>query len=354
MNNLAVENVNIAQPNLVGMFIDKPSVQINTFIRRDKAQNTTEAYINHYKHIFMYLCHKNIEDLTWDDIRSITVTKVKDYRDKLNGQFSASTINQRIFAAKALWDDFFENEKVDKNVFDLKKLKQKKNPYDSLTDREIQLLYQFCLEQEYKSLTKQLYFEFLYTTGLRKNKAQTIKVDDIQRKLDFKTQQEFWVIIVEDKGKDREVSITDEFYNRLLNNYKNEGIDDGQIFHIYNGTIDDTLKAFCQKYGITRHIVQHSIKSASGDLVYSVTHDMQETANHLGHTNFQTTFDYYTGKNKSYAEQASYALHKGYSIDMLKGLGEDVLIGLIERYTEKQGRDIVIKLGMELEKLTNK
>jgi site-specific recombinase XerD len=301
----------------------------------------------------MFICHKTIDNLTWNDIKNITIAKVKEYRDHLiEEDFASSTINQRILACKALWDDFFENEKVDKNVFDLKKLKQVKNHWDSLTDKEMQMLYKFCLDQPKKPITKQLYCEFLYTTGLRKNIAQSIFINDIKRKLDVKSQQEFWVIDVIDKEHPRDVAITDDFYYRLVNNPENDGKTDEKLFHIYNKTIDNLLKAFCDKYNITRKIKQHSLKGSGGDLVQNVYGDINKTAKYLGHENIQTSYEYYLGKNESYSEQPSFALHKGYSIDMLKDLGEDVLIGLIERYTEKQGRDIVIKLCMELEEMT--
>lgn len=359
MNNLALKNVNvattpIAQVNVVGIFVDRPANQIEKFILRDKAKNTIKTYWNHFNHMFMYTCGKNINDLTWGDVQSINIEKVKDYRDFMinSGSFAASTVNQRTLACKALWDDFFESEKVSKNVFALKKLKQKKNSWDSLTDKEIHLLYDFCLNENQKSETKKLYFEFLYTTGLRKNIAQTIKLDEIKRKKDMKTQQEYWVIEVEDKDKPREVAIVDEFYNRLVANYKKEGFLDGKIFHVNNATIDSVLERFCKKYGITRSIVQHSIKGSGGDMVQSVFGDIMKTAEYLGHENIQTSFNNYLGKNKSYSEQASILMQGEYDVNMLKGLGEDVLIGLIEKYTEKHGRDIIIKLCVELDKMS--
>ncbi|MDD4108860.1 MAG: hypothetical protein PHH93_09085, partial [Prolixibacteraceae bacterium] len=260
--------------NIVGVFIDKPIVQINQFVKRDKTENTTKTYINHYTDMFMFICHKQLNNLTWDDIKNISLSQAKEYRDFLIEQdFASSTINQRIFACKALWDDFFENEKVSKNVFDLKKLKQINNSYDSLTDKEIQLLFDFCLEEKQKPQTKKLYFEFLYTTALRKNIAQSITINDIKRKLDMKSQREFYVIDVVDKEHQREVSIVDEFYNRLINNPENHKYNNNdnnknnKLFHLDNHTADKVLKNFCKKYGIERNIVQHSVKSSSGDLV---------------------------------------------------------------------------------------
>jgi integrase len=221
-----------------------------------------------------------------------------------------------------------------------------------LTDKEIQLLLDFCMEEKQKPQTKKLYFEFLYTTALRKNIAQTITIDDIKRKLDIKHQKEYWVIEVMDKEHQRNIGILDEFYNRLINNAENQKYNDNKLFHLDNHTADKVLKNFCKKYGINRNIVQHSVKSSSGDLVQNVFQDIKKTAKHLGHTNIQTSYEYYLGKNESYAEQPSVLLQENYNINMLKGLGEDVLIKIIEQYTEKHGRDLLIKMCMELNELT--
>jgi integrase len=359
MNNLAVQNTN----NVVGLFIDTPIAQINHFLQGYDSENSRTTYENHYRQMFMFICHKEMENIIWDDIQNITIEQVKMYRDNLKKQYKNNTINQKMFACKALWDELFENGRVNKNVFNLRKikLKEKKNSHGSLTEKEMDLLLDFCLNHEkQKPVTKMLYFKFLYITGLRKNIAQSIMVDDIIRKVDIQKQEEVWVIDKEDKGKDREVSIRDTFYNELYKNYINEketwGYKDNKLFHINDDTIDSVLERFCKYYNIdkiTRNITQHSIKSASGDRVFNRTGDIKITAKHLGHDNIQTSYDHYLGKNDNYTEQPSYSLDNDYSYDMLEGLGDNTILKLIKNYTERCGNDIVDKLCMELERETS-
>lgn len=335
-------------PNVVGFYNDSPQADINNFMKLKEmdSKNTVTTYWNHYKHMFMYLTGKEISQLNWNDIKLITMKRVKDYRANIIGEFANTTINQRIYACKRLWQEFIENERVYSNVFDLEDLPQEKNSYDALTRKEIDLLFDYCLNLKYKPKTQMLYFKFLFTVACRKNTAQKITWDDIIRKQD-ELGNEFWVVKFHEKKKDHERAITDEFYQQLKDNYNENQETSGRVFSVNNHTYDSTLKDFCKKYNITKNIVQHSIRSSASDNIQNILGDINVTAKALGHDNIQTTYSKYMNKINDFANQPSYMLDKDYSIDKLRGLGEEELLRLIEI----AGKETITKLCLELEKM---
>lgn len=351
-NSLAVQTdtnsnaINQGNNNVVGFYNDSPQEEINNFMALRNSENTKTSYWNHYGHMFMHLTNREINQLTWDDIKKITKKRVKAYRVSMMDQnFKNSTINQRVYACKKLWKEFIENERVSDNAFELEDLLEEDNHYDSLTTKEVEMLFDYCLELKHKPETQSLYFRFLYIVACRKNTAQTLKWENIIRKSD-PSGNEFWVIKFHEKGGDYERAITDEFFQELKDNYKNNNETSGKVFNVHNHTIDKVLKGFCEKFGITRHIVQHSIRGSASDNIQNILGDINITAKALGHQQIQTTYDKYMNKNDDFVNQPSYMLYKNFNIDMLKGLGEDVLIRLIEN----SGKDVVIKLCLELDK----
>ena len=363
MSNLATkettaQNVNYAPTSVIGLIPDTPYNRITNFINEYDSKSTRGRYTRDYGRMFQYMCGKQFGQLTYEDIKQINKDKVKAYRQFLKQQYKETTINQMILAIKTLWDHFISENITDKNPFDFSKkerLQEHENCYGSLTLDEMKNLFNFCLERTYKPRSQQLYFEFLFVVTCRKHVAQTLTWNKIKRRLDVETKQMVWVIdFVEDnadKGTDSRKSITDEFYNRLKENYESEGCTNNKVFcGIYNGTYDDTLKAFCERYNIPpeRKIKQHSIKSSGLEFIQDILGDPNITAQAAEHKHIQTTYRRYLNKNKRFTKQPSFMLHKNFSIDMLEGLGEDVLLDLIK----KAGMETVVKLCLELEKMT--
>jgi len=338
MNNLAIVN----------LVPDTPYNRIMSFLDQYQ-ENTRKSYLKYYKIMFMYMTGKTLEQLTYQDIKSINDIKVEQFRNHLKTQYANTSINQIIFACKALYDRFRERRIVEINDFDISPLTEKENKYGSLTSKEMENLYNYCLKQDYKPMTLKLYFEFLYTVTCRKSAAQNLTWDNINRELDIESGQMVWVITFMDKGKEIKKAIQDDFYNRLKENYTKEKEYTGKIFNIHNHTIDKVLKGFCQEYGISekRNITQHSIKSSGLDIIQNITGDINITASAAQHKNIQTTYARYLNKNKQYTLQPSYFLGKEFTIDTLRELDKDTLLKLIER----AGKETIIKLNLELEKL---
>lgn len=338
--------------NVVGFKLSTPKSNIDTFINSYDSENTRITYMRNYKVMFMHLCGKEIEELTWENINSIDVEQVKKFRDYLKTKYSYNSINSIIFSCKALWDDLIENKKVTINPFDIKKLKiRNKTHYGSLTTEEIKSLFDYCLSLKDRGLTKKLYFEFLYTVTCRKHVAQNLTWNDIIRTLNKQTGTMYWVVNTYDKTENVDRAISDEFYNQIKDNFNSYSDKDkakGKIFNVENQTLELTLKNFCKEHGIdkeARNIVQHSIKSSGLDRIQSVFEDVTITARAGGHKQIQTTYDNYVGKNVDYSQQPSVLLNKNYSIDILNELDKDSLIELIK----KCGKNTIDKMCVTLE-----
>ena len=347
MNNLVLNNVNVAP--VVGIMPDTPYNRIISFLDGYESKNTRNNYLRHFKLMFMFMTGKQLEQLTYNDIKNIDDIKVENFRTHLKTQYKATTINTVIASCKALFDKFKERRIIEINDFDINPLIQKDNSHGSLTNKEIHGLFDYCLKYDYKPETLKLYYEFLFRVTCRKEAAQSLKWDQIQRELDIETSNLIYVVTFMDKGKEVKKGITDDFYNRLLNNYnKEKGFNNKVFLGINNITYDKVLKGFCKEWGIgeERRICQHSIKSTGLDFIMATTGDHNIVALAGQHINFNTSYKKYTNKNRKFSEHPSYFLDKDYGIDMLKGLGRDELIQLIE----SAGRETIIKLCLEMEK----
>lgn len=322
--------------NVVGFTKNTIEDKINAFLDYYESENTRRNYTRYIKKMFMYITGKEIYDLTKEDILSINIEQVKKYKAYLKNQIGSNTNNQELSACKALWDDFIENGDLKFNPFIIRKIKirKKQKHYGSLTEEELEQLYDYCLTLK-KGMTKKLYFEFLATVTCRRSIAENIKFEDIKWTLNNNDKKYYWVVNAFDKTEEVNRAISEEFYNRLKENFKNYDQYDqkkGYIFNISGKTMETTLKNFCEYAGINkeeRNIVQHSIKSTGLDRIQRVFGDINITARAGGHSSIQTTYDNYVGKNVDYSQQPSILLGKDYNIDMLSELTKEQLLDVI-------------------------
>jgi site-specific recombinase XerD len=160
----------------------------------------------------MFVCNKEINQITWQDILSITYTHIYNFKHYLLDKGSANYTNQKILACKGLWKQLYAfNRDVDTTIFNLQEEKFEPNNYASLNANEMELLFNFMEHDHYKPHTKRMFFEFLYVVGCRKNVALELTWDQIKRKHDSKKGIDVWVVHFHDKGKWVDKSINDDF-----------------------------------------------------------------------------------------------------------------------------------------------
>jgi len=329
--------------NVVGLNNSSAESTIERFLNKYNRKNTITTYRQHFNKMFMYTCGKKIEDITKEDLKSINITKIREYIDFLkNSNYEESTINQSILSCSTLWQYLEKEDLVIKDYFKKETIKpnkedEGKNSYGSLTEEELNQLYDYCLSLKDRGLTKKLYFEFLATLTCRKTAAQELRLDNIRRTFNKEDRQYYWVINSFDKTKIINRAISNEFYQRLadnFNSYEYKDREKGLLFNVENQTLEKTLKDFCKEYKIDkagRNICQHSLKSTGLDIIYDVFNDIKIVAEAGGHSDINTTYKHYLSKQKNYALQPSILLSKSPEdcLRELDQLSKDELINII-------------------------
>jgi hypothetical protein len=257
--------------------------------------------------------------------------------------YSNNSVNQKISHITSLFNHLHEKDRdVDPKITKLELLPHDEinASYGSLSKQEVDGLIQFAGQRDYKPEVQQLFFETLFVIAIRQNFIFKLKWEDIKLLPDRKSGKSVWTICQFEKGKYNYTALSDEFYNKLCT-LKNEYTSDSNYVFAVDGknvinekTVSKTLKDYCESVGIgeDRKIKLHSIKKSSGDFVFSMTSgDILATARHLKNRP-ETAMNFYLGKNRQYADQASYNLFNlelDYSV--LDRLSKEELIEIIKQ-----------------------
>jgi integrase len=322
----------------------------------EDSPNTAKSFGNYIKEFFMAVKGKEINDLVWDDLISITNNDVVCFQSLLRRKNSKNTTNQKISAVKSLFRALKPNcDGINMNAFEIKPFKIKDNDvesYGSLTEDEVERLLEFAGKQSYRSLVQKLYFKTRFIAGIRHDAVFTLEWKQIKRLLDKKNNVEAWVIGVDDKGKSVKKAISDKFYEELceLKSYISEGeknYNKNKVFNICDKYLRNTLREFCKVEGINedRNIVLHSLKKSSCDYVYDRSKDITLTATQGQHSDINTTYNNYIGKNSGFIDQPSYYMFDDeVSIDKLRDLSKEELLDLIEKCGKGVIRQLIGKM----------
>ena len=201
-------------------------------------------------------------------------------------------------------------------------------------------------------MTKKLYFEMLATITCRKTIAQNLKMSDIKRKTNRADGKKYYVIDEFDKTRNTNKAISEDFYNRLKENFKSYSPKDkerGYVFNVENQTLEKTLNSFFKAYGIDkeeRNLTQHSLKSTGLDIIYDTFQDIQMVADSAGHANINMAYKRYIGKNVDYSKQPSYMLSRECDMSLLQLLTKEEILATIQSC----GNATVTKLTIQAHK----
>lgn len=334
----------IARKNVTGFKIDSVDSAIKLFLeeKKLKSENTAKNYKIHIEEFLMY-CLGKTSNIKWEEILSITYNDVLLFRNHLlnNKQLSPRSINSKMGALRTFYKHLYKiNKDIDLDVMNIDPLpegKKEDRAWGTLTEDEVQKLYKFCEKEYYKPVTKRMFFETAIVTALRKEALLSMTWDDIQQKQD-KSGAMVWTICVRDKGGKYDYNpITDEFYNRLLQVKQENDVNDNKVFQINEKTLVKTLKDFCKANNIDddRRITLHSLKSASGAIVYKATGgDIVATSKHLHHSQINTTYQHYVGKFTNLTLKPSYSV-----------FGKQVSIKDLEKYSKEELLEAIAKSG---------
>jgi len=327
---------------------------INRFINRKKiTANSKRAYKND---ILKFFNVNYLEDVTFDMIIDIDTEQAQKYFD--NSADSLRT-KERIKSTLSSLYRFINlqtaNNRNAKKLFEFipfegVELDGEKNSYGSLTFGEADRLITMGMKED------NLYWEILMTTGIRPDAIRILNLNE-----NFKVIDGWNIIYGKDKGKNFEMAIPDEIYERCVR----IADCDGNVFDFSYSTAQNRFKSALKRMGLSddeineRYLVLHSLRKVSGDKAMAITDNLKEVQDHLRHSTPVYTSNLYIGKAKrDHSKDLSTKIKFGGNVDLDNSLREilrdngvnydvrDVLLGLDER-TKKQildGLGKIIKL----------
>ena len=352
-NNLALNNsltivVNDSASGVVGFKSESVESRIKMFLNvvGENSVNTYQSYKGHINEYFMFVTGKELDSVKWEDVYKLRIDDTYRYREYLKNKGQvATTINTKIASLSALFQflaPMDEGKLIDSNVVNVRRMKPstKDVSYGSLTEEEFETLLDFCDEERLLNQTKRLFFEIAINTGMRKNAIlNNLTWGNITSVLDRQTETRVRVIKdVEDKGgKNDLVPISDEFYDRLMEFKEsldeNEQGNDSRVVGLNPKTVESVMRRWKKEYKIdeSRNISIHSIKSTGCDIVWNRTRDIKAVSDYAHHSDINTTYNHYLGKNESLMSKASYFAFKSEKTDLsgLENLSKDEIIELI-------------------------
>jgi len=336
--------------NNVSLFInDEASQAIQSYLNtmKTKSQKTYDNYKGRFNDYFSVITGKDLNTITWDDIKSITYGNAAAYQQYLINKGNKNiSINQKLGAINALFSHLatkYPQHNINPGaiaVVELPVSQHNSNSHGILDKDEVYALFNYCDTHDYKPKSQRLFFETLFITALRLDAILTLSTKNIHHVTDNKTKSKVYVIKVVDKAKDRTVAISDSLAERLLaepvNNDNPAHKDDPtRIFGFSEKALTRTLRMFCESHGIgaERNIVIHSIKKATCNFALEATNgNIAEVAKYLGHNNPATTMKHYADMTTGYSNQLSMTLHEeDNGIEKLQDLTKEELLSLIEK-----------------------
>lgn len=308
---------------------------IDLILGRIKSKNTAKNYKGFYKEFFTYTLNKSYNDVTWDELLSVTYDDVLEYVGALEVKNNPKTVSTKIASLQSLVKELKKiNHDLNTDVFNVKidTKNVKTNEYGAFTEEEVYKLLDYAKNlKSDKAYVQYIFFKLSLATAHRMNSLLSLKWNDIVLKTE--NGKQIWCLELHDKTGHYTTPISDELYKELRELYN--GNDEEKVLKITDKTLSLTLKKFCKEYNIDkdgRNLVIHSIRKCSSDIVYSTTQDIVATSRHLRHANINTCYRTYVARNQELSNSHSYSMfsEKESVDDVLGNLSKEQLLDLIK------------------------
>ncbi len=283
-------------------YIEEFIVQIH------KEKNTSSnTEISYQRDLNKFYEHLNRLDL--DDISAVDQEVLLDYIDSLKQIGRApSTISRNIASLKAYFNFLWKNGYCETNpAVGIKAPKIEKKVPEILTIKEIDALLKQPAQKTPKELRDKSMLELLYATGMRVTELITLKVDDINIKLEY--------IICRDRKKERFIPFGSEAKNALVDYLENgrdvligENSDSDILFPNCSGEVMSRqgfwklIKAYGKKAGIRSEITPHTLRHSFAAHLVENGADLRAVQEMLGHSDISTTQIYMAAGNRRVRE----------------------------------------------------
>ena len=268
---------------------------------KHSSDNTVSSYRRDLTKMYDFMKKSGI-----DDVHGINATSLGTYVLHLekSGKSSA-TVSRNIASLKSFFAFLMREGIMTENPAELlKPPKIEKKAPEILTVEEVNLL----LEQPSKNTSKEIrdkaMIELLYATGLRVSELISLKITDINLKLNY--------INCHDTGKDRIIPIEDAA-KYALENYVNKVRPEMCKNNMYLFTnckgepmtrqgFWKIIKLYAKRAGIDKDITPHMIRHSFASHLVNNGADLRAVQEMLGHSDISTTQIYLKNKNSRIKE----------------------------------------------------
>lgn len=285
--------------NIIEEFILQLHMEKNT------SSNTEISYKRDLTKFINYLKEeKSIHDVTLTSKQD-----VEDYLAYLKGLNRApTTISRCIASMKAFFSFLCDNGKMAANpAAELKSPKIEKKPPEILSLKEIEALLKQPSKNTPKELRDKSMLELLYATGMRVTELISLRVEDINIKLEY--------IVCHDRKKDRVIpfgSDAKEALVRYLNDGRDKLLGNNTDSHILYPNCSGKemsrqgfwklIKYYGKKSGIKSELTPHTLRHSFASHLVENGADLKAVQEMLGHSDISTTQIYMNSGNKRLRE----------------------------------------------------
>lgn len=271
---------------------------------KNTSSNTEVSYKRDLTKLFDYLSDKQIGDITL-----ITKENLEDYISYLDqiGR-AATTISRSIASMKAFFGYLYEKGTINTNpTAGLKAPKIVKKMPEILSVKEVDALLKQPSKNTPKELRDRSMLELLYATGMRVTELISLRVEDVNIKLEY--------IICHDRKKDRMIPFGTEAKSALVK-YLNQGRqqllgennDSNILFPNCSGGemsrqgFWKLIKSYGKKAGIKSELTPHTLRHSFAAHLVENGADLKAVQEMLGHSDISTTQIYMINSNRRVRE----------------------------------------------------
>ena len=270
---------------------------------KETSKNTELSYQRDLMKMMHFLKEQNVEC-----VEDVTETNLNSYILDLEKKgLAASTVSRNVASMKAFYLYLLKSGKVETDPTEhLKAPKVEKKIPDILSVADINKLLEQPGERTSKGLRDRAMLELLYATGIRVTELISLKVGDINRKMDY--------IVCRDRNRERVIPFGSKA-KEALDNYMGAARQDlignkecEMLFPNCSGESMSRqgfwklLKQYVKQAGIQMEITPHTLRHSFAAHLVDNGADLHVVQEMLGHSDISTTMMYAVRTREVYAK----------------------------------------------------
>ena len=270
---------------------------------KETSKNTELSYQRDLMKMMHFLKEQKVEC-----VEDVTETNLNSYILDLEKKgLAASTVSRNVASMKAFYLYLLKSGKVETDPTEhLKAPKVEKKIPDILSVADINKLLEQPGERTSKGLRDRAMLELLYATGIRVTELISLKVGDINRKMDY--------IVCRDRNRERVIPFGSKA-KEALDNYMGAARQDlignkecEMLFPNCSGESMSRqgfwklLKQYVKQAGIQMEITPHTLRHSFAAHLVDTGADLHVVQEMLGHSDISTTMMYAVRTREVYAK----------------------------------------------------